>query len=633
MELEARPESPSPTDESHTLRNLGDENIPGQTTKQLTEGQHRDVEGSLAVSGDNSIETRARRAYRWKIIGGLFFPYTIQALDTTIVAGALPFIASDFNELAQLDWIVLAFNLTSATFIPAWGQIADVYGRYASVQASIILMLLGSALCAGSPTSAFPMLLFGRAILGMGCAGMNISTRTILADKVSLKENARNTTIFQMVGGLGYGLGPTIGGYLTQVSWRWVFIINCPLGVIGLFTVHFLLRDELVGPKRIIRSDGIEDDRSPTFFRRLLTIDLGGQFLFLFGLGLLLLALSWGGSYYSWADVKVLAPLVIGLILLTCFLTYEYFMVPGRSLANKLPRQRAMIPFKILATRNASILLYINFITGMAMYATMYFAVLFFTLVLNFEPGQAGLGVIYYIPGLAIGVYMAMFILNVWPRETFVSLSIGTLIEPIGMTLLAHALSTEIPAYIYCMIGLTGIGTGIRLMPGSLHAVGYYRSHIATMMSSIMLASSMGGALGLSIMDNIFNSRVSKAGFDLDSSNFGNLGSIGSLDPATAETLKDTAKRGIIVAYYAITAFMWLGLVLMLGIGNLKIGKKAKKGSGKEDIPDRIWEGSYIIGKVTRRNRWREAETEAIDPHYAKSRFEGQEPSGAQIEP
>jgi MFS family permease len=272
------------------------------------------------------------------------------------------------DELSQLNWIVTAFNLTSATFIPAWGQIADIFGRYGALQMAIICMLIGSALCAGSPVTAFPMLLFGRALLGMGCAGLNIIVRTVLADKVTLAEQAKNTTIFTLVGGIGYGIGPTIGGYLTSVSWRWIFIINVPLGLIGMVMAHFVLRPEMLGPQPIIRSDGIQDDRPATFWRRLATIDVGGQFFFLFGVGLFLLAITWGGSYYPWIDAKVLAPLICGSVMFIFFLIWEYFMAPGHFLAQKFPYRRAMIPFKIFGTRNAGILTYLNFVTGMGMY-------------------------------------------------------------------------------------------------------------------------------------------------------------------------------------------------------------------------------------------------------------------------
>lgn len=128
------------------------------------------------------------------------------------IASALPWIASDFGEISQLNWIVSSFNLTSAAFIPFWAQMADVFGRNASLNAAVILMLIGSALCTGAPTSAFPVLLLGRGFQGLAAAGLNVVVRTVLADKVSLQENARNWAIFALVGGVSYAVGPVIGG-------------------------------------------------------------------------------------------------------------------------------------------------------------------------------------------------------------------------------------------------------------------------------------------------------------------------------------------------------------------------------------------------------------------------------------
>jgi MFS family permease len=273
------------------------------------------------------------------------------------------------DQLSQLNWIVSAFNLTSTAFIPAWGQFADVFGRYAALQTALASMLVGSALCASAPAIAFSMLLVGRALQGIGCAGLLIVTKVILADKVSLKENAKNNTLFTIVAGVGYGVGPVIGGYLTQVSWRWCFILNIPIGVVALVIVHFLLRPELLGPQKITRSDGtVESPEIPsTFTTRMSTIDFGGQFLFLFGVGLLILALTWAGSSYPWSDVRVVAPLVLGCLLTALFFVWEYFMLPGSKLAVRYPYRKAMISLKLLFTRNAGLLIYINFVTGMGM--------------------------------------------------------------------------------------------------------------------------------------------------------------------------------------------------------------------------------------------------------------------------
>lgn len=144
------------------------------------------------------------------------------------------------------------------------------------------------------------------------------------------------------------------------------FIINIPIGVVGVILAHFILRRELLGPQEITRTDGSSEPEVPSStLARLSTFDFGGQLLFLFGTVLLILALTWAGAYYPWSDGKIIAPLVIGLILLGAFIGWEYLMIPGHALAIRYPYQRPMIPLKLLCRRNVGILFYTNFSAGM----------------------------------------------------------------------------------------------------------------------------------------------------------------------------------------------------------------------------------------------------------------------------
>lgn len=268
------------------------------------------------------------------------------------------------DQLGQLSWIVSAFNLTSAAFIPAWGQLADIFGRHAALQASMISMLIGSTLCTAAPLNAFPMLLLGRALQGLGCAGVSVLSKIILADKVKLAENSKNNTIFSLIGGLSYGVGPVAGGYLTNISWRWCFGINIPVGLLAIISGFIILRPILLGPQNI---PGVDDngERRASFKMRLSTIDAGGQILFLIGICLLILALTWAGSTYDWSDYRVLVPLISGFVIFVLFIIWEYLMLPGKRLAAKFPLQKPMIPLNIVWSRNAGLLFYINFATGM----------------------------------------------------------------------------------------------------------------------------------------------------------------------------------------------------------------------------------------------------------------------------
>ncbi|KAK3695994.1 hypothetical protein LTR37_018212 [Vermiconidia calcicola] len=551
-------------------------------------------------------DKKAKRKYRWQLIGGLMLPFITYGLNTTMIAGALPFIASDFHQFSQLNWIISAYNLTSAAFIPFWGQLADVFGRYVVLQASMVVFIIGSALCAGSPVSNFPMLLAGRGIEGAGSAGLLILAKVILADKVSLKDNAANNSVFTLVASVGFCIGPIVGGYLTSVSWRWCFIINIPLGLISLALLHIITRPVLLGPQNI-GSD--QDDSmaghvssSAKFSQRLSTIDYVGQVLFLFGMGLFVLALTWAGAYYPWAHVNVLAPLVSGLVLLLVFLAWEYVLLPGRPIAARLPLRRAMIPLKLLWTRNAGLLTYINFITGMAMYAVFYFVNLYFTIVRGFDAGKAGTSLLFYMPGLGGGTILAMFASNVWPRTTWHPLAFGTIIEALGVTLIAAALLWgHLPA-IYGMLALTGIGTGVRLMPCTLHGVGYYRKQIASVVTIMNLANAFGGTLASTIMLNIFNNKMGDAGIDLvpggaESSSASSFSQIEQLPQDVQAFVRSTAKNAIVVAFYGISSFMWLGVVAMSFMGNVNIKKHGEDADtdadGETDFSN-LTSGAYI---------------------------------------
>jgi MFS family permease len=305
------------------------------------------------------------------------------------------------DEIKQLNWIISTFNLTSAAFLPFWAQLTDTFGRHLIVQAAIIILIVGSAICTGSPTSTFGVLLLGRSLQGIGVAGMNISIRTILADRVSLSDYALNWTIFTLVSGISFSMGPVIGGFLTEASWRWYFAINLPIAFAAILLVLFLLRKELLGPLPLQETQGRDMSTSHgRVFARLSTIDYGGQMLFLWGLGLLILALTWGGGTYPWSSPTMLAPLIIGSALSIGWILYEHSMSPGFLMSRIFPHQRAMMPWELLSNRDIGLLFFINFSLGMATFAVLYFMDLYFALVEGRSSSKAGIALTYYLPGL-----------------------------------------------------------------------------------------------------------------------------------------------------------------------------------------------------------------------------------------
>ncbi|KAK2614624.1 hypothetical protein N8I77_001433 [Diaporthe amygdali] len=526
------------------------------------------------ASPEEKAEQRRRRVYRWKIVVGLVAPFTLQSLDTTIIASALSFIASDFNQLSQLNWIISVFNLTSAAFLPFWAQIADIFGRHATIHATIVLMMIGSAICTGAPTNAFGVLLLGRAIQGVGAAGVNISVRVILADKVSLADYALNWTVFALFSGVGFSIGPVIGGYLTQANWRWCFAINLPVGVLAIVLVVVVLRHELLGPQPIPELEGEGKrpmGRRARFGARLLTIDYIGQLLFLFGLGLLILAFTWAGDTYGWGSAAVLAPLVVGSVLSVAWVLYEYSMAPPHLMSRVFRSQRAMMPWELLAKRDISLLFFVNFDLGVSMFAVMYFMDLYFALVEGHSASKAGLALLYFLPGLGAGAYTAMFSINVWPRQTLHPLLLGAIASSVGITVLAWAISAETTNTIYGMMALTGFGVGVRLSPASMHGLAYFPASTAAITSLFSFAVPFGGMIALTLMSTVFNNKS-------------------DMDP----------KSGISWAFVALIPIVWLCALLTTFLGNVWVNKE-----GDHEVVN----GAYFWSVFTRKSLKKERRT------------------------
>lgn len=134
------------------------------------------------------------------------------------------------------------------------------------MQSTILIMTIGGAICTGAPTSQFAVLLFGRALQGVGVAGVNVVGHVIMADRVSLEDLAWNWTLWAVISAVFFGIGPVVGGHLTQVNWRWCFAINLPIAVVGMLLIVIILGKDLVGPQPIL---GVSELAVSTRARRL----------------------------------------------------------------------------------------------------------------------------------------------------------------------------------------------------------------------------------------------------------------------------------------------------------------------------------------------------------------------------
>ncbi|KIW32306.1 uncharacterized protein PV07_03860 [Cladophialophora immunda] len=541
-------------------------------------------------------EKSKARKYRWKLLFCLLPAFFVSSLDLTIVATALPQIASHFNKFNQLNWIVTAFTLTSTAFIPVFGQLADTFGRHVTLQFAVIILTIGSVLCAAAPDWA--VLLLGRALQGIGTAGIGNVSMIVLADSVSLRDQAVNTSIFQLLNGIGYSVGPIIGGYLTNSNWRYCFVLGAGIAVISIVTI-FLLRNDLKAGKVSLSHPPPNTSRFQALTSGLSTLDLGGITLFIFGVGLIILGTAWGGSTYPWSSAAVLAPIIIGAILFALFLFYEtHLSSPTSFLSRHLPRGTVpMIPSSILSSKDVTLVCFIASGTGAALYSVFYFIGIYFSLVEGYAASHAGTQLLYYVPGIGAGVYIAIFICNVYPRQTFPPLLMGTIIENAGIAVLAYAVKVKDATLVNVMMAIAGAGTGMRFMPSNLHLAGMFRDRLAPVYSLLRFALPFGGTLALTIMGSVFQNQMSQY-FGSDAVNSGNTNNNGTsssvgfslhnqasldliknLPPAEQRAIRSQGATATMWAFISILPILGLSLLASLFLGNVWISKKKSKGT------------------------------------------------------
>ena len=170
------------------------------------------------------------------VFGGLLLVMFLAALDQTIVATALPTIVGDLGGLNHISWVVTAYLLAQTVVTPLYGKLGDMYGRKIVLQSALVVFLAGSALC-GLSQNLDELIAF-RALQGLGGGGLMVSAQAAIGDVVPPRERGRYTGLFGAVFGLASVAGPLLGGFLTSnLSWRWIFYVNLPLGIVALFVL------------------------------------------------------------------------------------------------------------------------------------------------------------------------------------------------------------------------------------------------------------------------------------------------------------------------------------------------------------------------------------------------------------
>jgi len=408
-------------------------------------------------------------------IGALLLGMLLAALDQTIVSTALPTIVSDLGGLEHLSWVVTAYLLASTAATPLWGKLGDQYGRKRLFQTAIVIFLVGSALC-GMSQNMGELIAF-RAVQGLGGGGLMVLSMAIVGDVVPPRDRGRYQGLFGGVFGATSVLGPLLGGLFTEhLSWRWVFYVNLPVGVVALAVIAGVLRI----PRRSTRH----------------VIDYLGTFLIASVATCLVLVASLGGTTWGWGSPQIVGLAVAGVALAIAFVAVE------RRAAEPV------LPLKLFRVRTFTLSAVISFIVGFAMFGAMTYLPTFLQVVQGVSPTMSGVHMLPMVFGLLLSSTVSGQIVSRTGRWKVFPVT-GTAVTTLGLLLLhrldEHSSTAEMSTYFFVF----GLGLGLVMQVLVLivqNAVSYEDLGVAT--SGATFFRSIGASFGVAIFGTIFANRL-----------------------------------------------------------------------------------------------------------------------------
>ncbi|KAJ6451240.1 ABC transporter, partial [Mycena vitilis] len=417
----------------------------------------------------------------------------LMALDQTILATALPRIASDFHAFALQGWVATSFILAQTVLLLFYGQLLRIFSAKWVLVASISIFEIGSLVCGVS--QSVDQLIAGRTVSGAGAAGIFVAMFQILAQVTRLEDRPRLFGMFGAVFGLSSIIGPLIGGAFTDhVTWRWCFFINLPIGGVSLTAVTFLLK---ASPP--LGSDPTKRSWAD-IWPQVVRMDFLGATLVAGAVTSVVLALQWGGNTKAWDDTAVLVCFVISGVLTGVFVAWEVYL-----------GERAMTPMMIMHSKSVCASFFFSFFIPSCGRAHLYIPI-FYQAVHHHSATKSGIDILPFMLASVITIISAGQVVGRTGYYWYF-LVIAPVFLGIGSGLLYTLSTASSAAKIAGFQILAGIGTGMGMQNGLLSIQVEFKDKQKLLGQATSMASFcqfLGSTLGLGIAEPVFASALGR---------------------------------------------------------------------------------------------------------------------------